>query len=124
MRKLPRALFISVSAMVLVLAGTTPAWADGFVYTNPSYLGHAEFYDYGEHLYACDDYADGMRVTVAYHQWGELEQYLDDANGANNSCAHVNLELAEGSGLYIQVCRSEGANGELEDCGTELFVTA
>ena len=79
-----------------------------------------QFYAYGEHLYACDTKADGLRAW-AIAEWTtggvHYEVWVADTDGANNNCAgHANLSIPEGVSVRVWACASQGASGAFQYC--------
>jgi hypothetical protein len=67
----------------------------------------AEFVSYGEHLYVRDQRADGHSAVVRYWLDGGTGPFHVWNSGGNGTSVDHNLELAEGSWIFYQVCVGE-----------------
>lgn len=120
MSRSPRRLLLS--AVAVVAAATTgilftpgAALADiGYVYTDNG-AGSAYFQSYGEHLYACDEAADGLRAIAQLNVNGHIYE-VQDADGANGNCWTINLSITEGTLVTLRACLRNGASGALQHC--------
>jgi hypothetical protein len=76
----------------------------------------AEFYTYGEHLYACDTKSDGLRA-VAIVEMGNYAWYAYDTDGNNGNCAgHIDLDIIDHTNIIVKACARDGAYGPLLYC--------
>lgn len=102
-------LMTGVLAAVLSLVTVAPALADSGV-PSAGGVNHATFLSYGEHLYNCDDTADGHHAVV---QWVDAKD-PDTVHTRHNykgkgSCQDINLSLPEGSRITYVSCVGEGS---------------
>ncbi|WP_158846688.1 hypothetical protein [Saccharothrix deserti] len=99
----------TLATTAALLAGpTAPAHAavDGYI---PSSYGNASFLSYGERLLACDTKADAHSVTARlYTDTMQLRASVKDVDGAQLGCGEINLEIAEGTPLWLTLCISDG----------------
>jgi len=88
----------------------------------------AHFLASGEHLYACDTKADGMRA-VAFASWTGVSGVqhraeVQDIDGANGNCAgHADLDIVEGVFIWITACERNGQYGEPQNCDSKGAVS-
>lgn len=100
---------IAVAGMVLVAptaASAAEAGTDMTVCLSSGGFqrGCAEFFAYGEHLYACDKFADSLRVTAIMYWDGQQRASVSDPDGASGDCGHLNLSIGEGKDVGLSVC--------------------
>ncbi|MEU8081941.1 hypothetical protein AB0B31_41580 [Catellatospora citrea] len=113
---------VALTAAAGVALGAAPAAAavpskDAEVYTlddNPG--GRGFFESTGEHLFACDQQADGLRVVARITWYGGGAYHtrtVHDADGANNGCTEYanDIEIAEGTEVILEVWLQDGADG-------------
>ncbi|KUO23013.1 hypothetical protein [Streptomyces dysideae] len=111
------------AAAVMFAAGPAVAGTDIYVdTTDPFSGGAAGFKADGEIYTVCDNRSDGMRAS-AHIGWIDSSAShwikLEDTNGSGNACARMNLEIAEGESVAIEVCLKNGANGTPKYCATD-----
>ena len=108
----------AASAAEMATDKASQAGTDAVVcrYLNDTLRGCASFQDYGEHLYACDERADGRSVTAQLYWSGAIRATVSDSNGAQSGCGHRNLAIAENTTVYVRVC--------LEGTGCSAYVPA
>ncbi|WP_143204113.1 hypothetical protein [Streptomyces kebangsaanensis] len=111
------------AAAVMFAAGPAAAGTDVYVdTTDPFNGGAAGFVADGEIFTVCDNRADGMRAS-GHIGWIDSKAShwvpLEDANGANNSCARKNLSIGEGITVTVEICLKDGANGTPKYCATK-----
>lgn len=69
--------------------------------------GSGHFTAYGEHLYACDEFADGRRVK-AYLSWDDaIRASVRDGNGSAKGCGHRDLSIPENTTVWLALCISD-----------------
>lgn len=96
------------TAATLLAAPAAPAHAAVNGHISSSY-GTASFLSYGERLLACDTRADAHSVTARlYTDMMELRASVKDVDGAQLGCGEINLEIAEGTPLWLTLCVSDG----------------
>ncbi|MFE9168440.1 hypothetical protein ACFYNZ_02750 [Streptomyces kebangsaanensis] len=111
------------AAAVMFAAGPAAAGTDVYVdTTDPFNGGAAGFVADGEIFTVCDNRADGMRAS-GHIGWIDSKAShwvpLEDANGANNSCARKDLSIGEGITVTVEICLKDGANGTPKYCATK-----
>jgi hypothetical protein len=120
-------IIVGLTTVIALAFGSGTAFAGTSVIvdsTNGSAQSH--FQDYGEHLYACDTKADGLRA-VAIAQWTSggvaRSAEVQDTDGANGNCAgHANLDIAEGVGVTVWACARNGVTGALQYCAAKVGI--
>ncbi|WP_427891696.1 hypothetical protein ACQHIV_03830 [Kribbella sp. GL6] len=65
--------------------------------------GCAGFQAKGEYLVVCDRSADGRRVVGQLYWAGKVRASVLDRNGAKKPCYGVNLNIKEGTPVYVRV---------------------
>lgn len=114
---------IGVTTVIALAHGTTPASAThggNSIFYSSNYSARTEFYEYGEHLYACDRSSDGMRA-VAIVEWnqngfGRVAE-AQDTDGANGNCAgYQNLDIVDHTPIRLWACVRNGATGPTQFC--------
>ncbi|MBN0043919.1 hypothetical protein JS756_07300 [Streptomyces actuosus] len=114
------------AAAVILAAGPAAAGTDVYVdTTDPWNSAAAGFHAYGEIFTVCDNRADGMRAS-GHIGWLDSKAShwvpLEDANGANNSCARLDLEIPEGKTVTVEICVKDGAKGTPKYCAIKRGV--
>ena len=125
MRRTLSVIVLSLTTVVALAFGSGTAFAGTSVIvdsTNGS--AQSQFQDVGEHLFACDTKADGLRA-VAIAQWTSggvaRSAEVQDTDGANGNCAGAgNLSIAEGVRVTIFACARNGAAGALQFCAAKV----
>ncbi|MFJ7177763.1 hypothetical protein ACIQXA_15495 [Streptomyces massasporeus] len=111
---------IAGAAATMFAAGPAAAGTDVYVdTTDPFNSAAAGFKADGEIFTVCDNRADGKRASGHIGWLSPKASYwvpLEDTNGANNSCARKNLDIAEGTTVTVQICVQDGANGDPKSC--------
>jgi len=117
MRRTLSAIIVSLTtATTVALAPATAVAGSSVTINSTNNSAQAQFHDYGEHLYACDLSADGLRA-VAIAEWNSGSYEVQDTDGANGNCAgHVNLNITDGTTVTIWACARNGATGTLQYC--------
>jgi hypothetical protein len=64
--------------------------------------GCAGFRAYDEHLVVCDRRADGRAVYAQLYWAGKVRATVKDANGAKSPCYYLDLNIAEGTPVYVR----------------------
>jgi hypothetical protein len=64
--------------------------------------GCAGFRAYDEHLVVCDKRADGRSVYAQLYWAGKVRATVKDANGAKSPCYYLDLNIAEGTPVYVR----------------------
>ncbi|HEX6685954.1 MAG TPA: hypothetical protein VF062_24470 [Candidatus Limnocylindrales bacterium] len=116
-------IFTTTLAGIVVTPGVAFAGQNAIVdSTNGGSQAH--FHHDGEHLYACDTSANGVRA-VAIASWIGTDGVwrtaeVQDADGANGNCGgHGNLSITDGIYVNIYACERNGATGALRNCGVK-----
>ncbi|HEY0640330.1 MAG TPA: hypothetical protein VGD67_22090 [Pseudonocardiaceae bacterium] len=109
-----RVALLAGTAGLVMLGTATPAAADSTQCSvaasgTVACAAGAEFVSYGEHLYVNDRAADGHSALVRYWLADGTGPHTARNSNGNGTTLDVNLELAEGSWIFYQVCVSEGA---------------
>lgn len=96
---------IAVAAAALVLGVSTPAYATGTAYTNPSTYGSATWFSGGstETIRACANTSSVVRATVKWSQNGDTFTSSVLAGGAGD-CNSKAINLPEGKGVQYRAC--------------------
>lgn len=121
-RKLSATVVGVMTVIALALGPGTASAGESVIVDSTNGAARAWFDDYGEHLYACDMTADGMRA-VAIAEWSGGAREVQDTDGANGNCAgHANLSIPEGYFVEVTACVRNGASGALQYCRTWVGV--
>ncbi|MFH0520098.1 hypothetical protein ACHBTE_23355 [Streptomyces sp. M41] len=114
---------IAGAAAVVFAASPASAGTDVYVNTSDPWNAAAAGFAANDELFTvCDNRGDGMRASGHIGWLSPQMSYwvpLQDANGAHNSCARKNLDIAEGTTVTVQICIRNGANGEDRYCETK-----
>ncbi|MFD1146461.1 hypothetical protein [Saccharothrix hoggarensis] len=103
---LAAATFAAIAALPTASAIPAQAAIDGYI--DNSY-GTVTFNSYGERLGVCDKRADAHSVTAKlYNDNWTLRASVKDIDGAEMGCHGVNLDIAEGTPLWLTQCVSDG----------------
>lgn len=104
---------ILAGAALAVLAGAvltaSPAYADSTQCTPSGCGGEAEFVSYGEHLWVRDQLADGHSAVARYWLEGGSGPFSVWSSGGAGTSVDGDLDLAEGTWIFYQVCLGEAA---------------
>ena len=117
---------VCAAATVIALTSHSPASASislGLWTSDLPKSGASASYDTPTFT-VCDDKADGMRAVgwisrYSNGAWTTVE--LQDADGANSTCAHTTFSIASGQQGKIKICKRDGANGANEYCRSDGF---
>ncbi|MFJ2816115.1 MULTISPECIES: hypothetical protein [Streptomyces] len=120
------ALFAAAAATVLSVSPSSAAGTTVIAYTSdqPGHVAAKAVFNGvsdPELMYVCDVEADGMRAWAQW-TWDGSTVTLEDADGASTFCQDPNphmttRQIPEGRTVHVKVCRKDGANGTLRDCG-------
>jgi hypothetical protein len=105
-------LLLTVVAAALLVPSAQPAVADSSVCSvaasgATSCAAKASFVSLGEHLKVTDAAADGHSAVARYWLQGGTGPFLVWNSGGNGTTVDQNLELAEGTWIFYQVCVGE-----------------
>ncbi|MEU7874778.1 hypothetical protein [Dactylosporangium sp. NPDC049140] len=109
MRKTRILVGAGVAAVCGALLAAAPAQADSTACTPSGCAGKAEFVSYGEHLWVYDMLADGHSAVARYWLQGGTGPFSVWSSGGTGTAVDADLDLAEGSWIYYQVCLGEAA---------------
>jgi hypothetical protein len=106
---------VATTALALSPASAYAGTDIGYIYTtNGSARGY--FQNVGEHLWACDEAADGKRAITFLYWNGAWRGDVEDTDGANGNCNETNLSIVDGTSVWLEVCIKNGTYGALEYC--------
>lgn len=105
-------LLFVVASWALLVPSAQPAVADSSVCSIAasgagSCAARANFVSLGEHLMVTDAVADGHSAVARYWLQGGTGPFLVWNSGGQGTTVDANLELAEGSWIFYQVCVGE-----------------